>query len=123
MTTYQRTKKNYVGSSKSILKRSYQGLSDDQIEQVKASDQKSGYIQLPALSKISGKTDSYLVAFGKKRYFNTGMSIAISTKEILTRLQSFSVSYPDIIINDTKFSLGEIRFDRVQYIGIDPLNC
>lgn len=116
-------KKNYLGSPNSILKRSYQGLSEDLIERVKNSDQENGYIRVPALSKISGKTYSYSVLFGGERYFNTGMSFSISTRKILSRLQSFSVSYPEIMINGTKISLDEIRFDRVQYIGIDPLNC
>ncbi|MGI2178487.1 hypothetical protein [Shewanella frigidimarina] len=99
------TKKNYLGLPNSILKRSYQDLSNDLIERVKNSDQESGYIQVPVLSRISGKTYSYSVFFGGERYFNTGMSFNIRTREILSRLQSFSISYPDIVINGTKIDL------------------
>ena len=116
-------KRNFLGSSDSILERSFEGFSEELIAEVKNSDRKSGYIQVPTLSKISGKTDSYPVLFGKKRYFDTGMSFSILTREIPFRLQSFSVLYPGILVNGKRVSLGEIRFDRVRYIGIDPLNC
>ncbi|AAN54916.2 uncharacterized protein SO_1864 [Shewanella oneidensis MR-1] len=116
-------KNNYLGQSDSIIEREFNGFSDEEINRIEASDRKSGYIQVPALSEIVGKTYFYEVGSGRKRYFNTGMSFSIQTSEITSELENFSIIYPEIIINGVKVNLGEIRFKRVRYIGIDPLNC
>lgn len=116
-------KENYPGPKSLIIDRTFNGLSLEQVKRVKESDSESGYISVPVLSKLNGKTHSYEVAFGRKRYFDTGMSFSIHTSEIKSRLESFSIFYPEIVINGKRVVLGEVRFDRVQYIGIDPLNC
>lgn len=116
-------KENYPGSEGLIIERTFNGLSPEQVDRVKESDSKWGYISVPVLSKLNGKTHSYDVAFGRKKYFDTGMSFSIHTSEIKSRLESFSIFYPEIVINGKRVVLSEVQFDRVQYIGIDPLNC
>lgn len=74
-------------------------------------------------SKIIGNTFfGYNTLFGKK-YFNSGASISIFSRDIEYKLENYSIQLPSIIINDKKYMIEPIGFLHVRSIGIDPLNC
>ena len=114
---------NYFGSESSIIEITYPNLSQELQTEIKDSRRESGYINVTTLSEIAGKTQSYDVAFGGKRFFNSGMSYQINTKEIESQLEDFSVNLPNIVVNGNEIDLGKIKFIHVKYMGIDPLNC
>jgi len=117
------SKQNYLGSDDSIVEITYPTLSQKVQDKIKNSRQDSEYINVTPLSEIVGRTHSYDVAFGGKRYFNTGLWFNVSTRKMKSQFENFSVYLPSIIINGNKINLGEIKFIHVKYIGIDPLNC
>lgn len=74
-------------------------------------------------SKIIGNTFfGYNTLFGKK-YFNSGASISIFSRDIEYKLENYSIQLPSIIINGKKYIIEPIGFLHVRSIGIDPLNC
>ncbi|ACA85481.1 hypothetical protein [Shewanella woodyi] len=114
---------NYLGLEDSIIEVVYPNLSQKIQAEIKKSHQDTGYIQVEPLSEIIGRTNSYDIAFSKKRYFNTGMWFSTMNQKMESKLENFSVYLPSIIVNGNKVDLGEIKFIHVKYIGIDPLNC
>jgi hypothetical protein len=114
---------NHLGLKNSIIENVYPKLSQKVQAEIKESHQDIGFIQVTPLSKIIGITNSYDIAFGRKRYFNTGMWFSTINQEMESQLEDFSVYLPSIIVNGNKVDLGEIKFIHVKYIGIDPLNC
>jgi hypothetical protein len=114
---------NYFGSESSIIEITHPNLSQKLQTEIKNSRRESGYINVTTLSEIAGKTQSYDVAFGGKRFFNSGMSYQINTKDIESQLEDFSVNLPNIVVNGNKIDLGKIKFIHVKYMGIEPLNC
>ena len=120
LSTY---KENYLGSEGSIAEVTYPTLSQNVQTEINKSLQDIGYINVTTLSKIAGRTHSYNIAFGGKRYFNTGLMFNVSTRKMESQLENFSVYLPSIIINGDRVDLGAIKFVHVKYIGIDPLNC
>ncbi|MEE2027845.1 hypothetical protein HRJ35_03295 [Shewanella oneidensis MR-1] len=81
------------------------------------------YLRVIPTSKIMGNTFfGYNTLFGKK-YFNSGASISILSRDIEYKLEDYSVQLPSIIINGNKYITEPIRFLHVRSIGIDPLNC
>ena len=78
---------------------------------------KDEYLRVNPTSKISGNT-----LFGKK-YFNSGASISIFSRDIEYKLENYSIQLPSIIINGKKYIIEPIGFLHVRSIGIDPLNC
>ncbi|MCU8106113.1 hypothetical protein L5M38_16440 [Shewanella sp. SM101] len=84
---------------------------------------KDEYLRVNPTSKISGNTFfGYNTLFGKK-YFNSGASISIFSRDIEYKLENYSIQLPSIIINDKKYIIEPIGFLHVRSIGIDPLNC
>ena len=114
---------NYFGSEDSIIEITYPNLSQKLQTEIKDSRRESGYINVTTLSEIAGNTQSYEVAFDGKRYFNSGMSYQINSKDIEIQLENFSVKLPNIVVNGNEIYLGEIKFIHVKYMGIEPLNC
>ncbi|MBW8192861.1 hypothetical protein K0504_17625 [Neiella marina] len=120
LSTYN---ENYLGLEDSIIESVYPKLSQKVQAEIKESHQEMGLIKVTPLSEIIGITNSYDIAFGRKRYFNTGMWFSTINREMESQLEDFSVYLPSIIVNGNKVDLGEIKFIHVKYIGIDPLNC
>lgn len=84
---------------------------------------KDEYLHVNPKSKISGNTFfGYNTLFGKK-YFNSGASISIFSRDIEYKLENYSIQLPSIIINGKKYIIEPIGFLHVRSIGIDPLNC
>lgn len=84
---------------------------------------KDEYLRVIPTSKIMGNTFfGYNTLFGKK-YFNSGASISIFSRDIEYKLENYSIQLPSIIINGKKYIIKPIRFLHVRNIGIDPLNC
>ncbi|MEM6190470.1 hypothetical protein [Shewanella scandinavica] len=87
------------------------------------STNKDEYLRVIPTSKIIGNTFfGYNTLFGKK-YFNSGASISIFSRDIEYKLENYSIQLPSIIINDKKYIIEPIGFLHVRSIGIDPLNC
>lgn len=87
------------------------------------STNKDEYLRVIPTSKISGNTFfGYNTLFGKK-YFNSGASISIFSRDIEYKLENYSIQLPSIIINGKKYIIEPIGFLHVRSIGIDPLNC
>jgi hypothetical protein len=116
-------KNNYFGSDSSIIEIIDPNLSQKLQSVIKDSHRESGFINVTTLSEIAGKTQSYDVAFGGKRFFNSGMSYQVNTKDIESQLEDFSVNLPNIVVNGNEMDLGKIKFIHVKYVGIDSLNC
>jgi len=116
-------KRNYLGLEDSIIEITYPNLSQGLQDKIKKSRRESDYINVPTLSKLIGKTQSYDVAFGGRRYFNSGMSYHVNSSDIKIQLEDFSVYLPNIVVNGNEIDLGKIKFVHVKYIGVDPLNC
>ena len=81
------------------------------------------YQSLPPLTKVHGQTNFYEVLGGRKRFFNSGFSFSISSNEIPSFLEHFSIKLPAIFVNGKEIKLSPIEFIYTEDIGIAPLNC
>jgi hypothetical protein len=83
---------------------------------------KNGNLVVPATASIIGSSYIQDTWFKDKKY-NFGATLSLSTKEIDTYLEDFTVSFPPLVIDGITVELKPIRFKHVKYIVITPLNC